>query len=75
LKANREFAECNVEFGASIPDELRTILFDPQTAGGLLISLRANQAGAAVAALNKAGLPGVAIGDVVPRTTPLITIR
>src|SRR5206468_2422478 len=41
LTANREFAECVAEFSASVPSELRTLLFDPQTAGGLLISVAA----------------------------------
>jgi selenide, water dikinase len=75
LKANREFAECAVEFAASVPDELRTIAFDPQTAGGLLVSLDGDKAGAAVAALNEAGVFAVDIGDVLPRSTPLIRIQ
>jgi selenide,water dikinase len=75
LKANREFAECAVEFAADVPDELRTLLFDPQTAGGLLISLASDHADEAVAALNRAGVPGVVVGEVLPRTTPLIAIR
>jgi len=37
LKANREFAECIVEYENGISEEIKTILFDPQTAGGLLI--------------------------------------
>ena len=59
LKANREFAECNVQFGANVTDELRTLLFDPQTAGGLLISLAANQASAAAASA-RSGFPSTA---------------
>ena len=38
LNNNRNFAECLVEYAADVPDDLRTILYDPQTAGGLLIS-------------------------------------
>ena len=40
LKANREFAECVVEYESGIPEDVKTLLFDPQTAGGLLIRLR-----------------------------------
>ena len=35
LLANREFAECVVEYEGGIPEELKALLFDPQTAGGL----------------------------------------
>ena len=38
LNNNRDFAECLVEYDAHVPEDLRTILYDPQTAGGLLIS-------------------------------------
>ncbi len=41
LKNNRDFAECVVGYEAGIPEELKTILFDPQTAGGLLIAVAA----------------------------------
>ena len=39
LKNNREFASCAVEIGASLPQEVEDLLYDPQTSGGLLISL------------------------------------
>src|SRR5262249_22615530 len=37
LKNNRDFAECTVVYDEQIPEDLRTLLYDPQTAGGLLI--------------------------------------
>ena len=39
LKNNREFASCVVEGGDGVAPELLDLLYDPQTAGGLLISL------------------------------------
>src|SRR5438477_10012539 len=42
LRNNRDFAECMVDYEEGIPGDLRTILFDPQTAGGLLIALAAD---------------------------------
>jgi selenide,water dikinase len=37
-KSNGEFVGDNVSFGPSVTDTLQRLLFDPQTAGGLLIS-------------------------------------
>ncbi|MDP9161826.1 MAG: selenide, water dikinase SelD [Acidobacteriota bacterium] len=74
LKANREFAECVAEFSDDVIDEMRTMLFDPQTAGGLLISVSESAAQQLLQDLRKAGVPAVEIGEVLPRSKPLITV-
>jgi selenide,water dikinase len=74
LKANREFAECAVHFEDGISAELKTLLFDPQTAGGLLISVSADDAPRLSRALIAAGVPAVEIGEVIPEAKPLIRI-
>ncbi len=74
LKANRDFAECLVGYDATVPDDIRTLLFDPQTAGGLLISVSAEDAGALARSLQDAGVPAVEIGQVTAHTKPLIRI-
>ena len=74
LTANREFAECMVGYDSSVADDIRTLLFDPQTAGGLLISVGAEDAGALTRALHDAGVAAVEIGHVIPRTRPLIRV-
>jgi len=74
LVANRDFAECVVEYDPSVPDDIRTLLFDPQTAGGLLISVAAGDAEALTRALQEAGVSAVEIGEVIPLTKPLIRV-
>jgi selenide, water dikinase len=74
LKANRDFAECMVEYSADVPADLLTLLFDPQTAGGLLISVSAEAAHDLVTQLRESGLPAAHIGDVRPPTKPWIKV-
>jgi selenide, water dikinase len=74
LTANRDFAECAVDYDPSVPDDIRTLLFDPQTAGGLLISVAGDGAEMLTRALREAGVPAVEIGEVIPRTKPLIQV-
>ena len=82
LLANREFAEClsaDAE-GSSIPENLRALLYDPQTAGGLLISVAADSADPLLASLRDAGLNAAVIGSVLGpympgQGTPAILLR
>jgi selenide,water dikinase len=64
LLANRDFAECVSADapGSQIADDLRTLLYDPQTAGGLLISVAPDHAEAILASLRRAGLNAAKIG-------------
>ena len=73
LKNNREFAECLVEYdGPGIAEEVRALLFDPQTAGGLLIS---TPDGLSLSrALGNAGVRAEQIGDVVAKAKPRIRV-
>jgi len=74
LKANREFAECMVGYEAGISDEVKTLLFDPQTAGGLLIAVAAEGADALQQALVAGGVSALEVGEVVPASKPLISV-
>jgi len=64
LVANREWAECVVSPGGGVSEEVRTLMFDPQTSGGLLISVEEASAALLLAALVKAGVPAACIGTV-----------
>jgi selenide,water dikinase len=52
---NREFFGPHVKISDEIADEIRTIVFDPQTSGGLLIALPERDALALLADLQRAG--------------------
>ena len=72
LKNNRDFAECLVEYDEGVPEDVRALLFDPQTAGGLVISTPNGPQ--LVKALNDAGVAAMIIGEVLPVTKPRIHV-
>lgn len=74
LKANREFAECMVGYEAGVPEETKTLLFDPQTAGGLLLSVAREDSATMIDALRAPGVPAVEIGEILPQGKPLIRV-
>ena len=75
LNNNRDFAECMVDYEAGVPQDLRSLLYDPQTAGGLLISVASEDSAQLRQSLNAAEVPAVQIGEVVARTKPLIFVQ
>jgi selenide,water dikinase len=63
---NREFRDPMTIFAAKVKRALQDVLFDPQTSGGLLISVSRHQAGDLVSALENAGIGDAAqIGEVL----------
>jgi len=74
LKANRDFAECMVGYAPGIDEDMKTILYDPQTAGGLLLSVAREDAAPMLKALQGAGISAVEIGEVLPQEKPLIKV-
>jgi selenide,water dikinase len=63
LKNNREFASCAVEVTREIAPEVEDLLYDPQTSGGLLISLPESDA----AQLQRALPEAYRVGRVLPK--------
>jgi selenide, water dikinase len=74
LKANREFAECVVAYEGDLSDEVKALLFDPQTAGGLFISVAEADAGNLLADLRSTGIQASCIGSVTEPVRPLIKV-
>jgi selenide,water dikinase len=74
LKANREFAESCVMYSGEISEDLKTLLYDPQTAGGLLLSVPSEITKGLIAAMEVAGVPAVRIGVVLPKSEKLIEV-
>ena len=62
LHNNREFASCAVEAQRELPSEIEALLYDPQTSGGLLISLAPGDA----AELERTLAGAYRIGRVLP---------
>jgi selenide, water dikinase len=74
LKANRAFAEGCVKYADDVPEDVRTLLYDPQTAGGLLISVAEEDGARLLDAMQTAGVAAVEIGEVVEKQKPLIAV-
>jgi selenide, water dikinase len=74
LVSNREFAECVVGYEDGIGEDVKALLYDPQTAGGLLISVGVEISDELASALNQAGIPAVEVGEVLAAGKPLIGV-
>jgi selenide,water dikinase len=58
--SNRDYLK-SVRFSSSVPENMQDLCFDPQTSGGLLMSVPENQAAQLLAALHAAGVEAAAI--------------
>ncbi len=74
-KANRRLSQGHLEISAKISREEEELLFDPQTSGGLLLSIPESQAKQFMNELRTAGVEtAVKIGEVIPSPNPRITV-
>jgi selenide,water dikinase len=70
---NREFRQHMVAFAPAIDAVMQDVLFDPQTSGGLLISVAGAQSEQLVTALRQAGVKAaVTIGEVVAEEEKIV---
>jgi selenide, water dikinase len=75
LKNNRAFIGDCATFDASVPPEYQDLLFDPQTSGGLLVSISLESADAAISALDRHGVSARRVGRVIAKKNPLLFVH
>jgi selenide, water dikinase len=75
MATNRAYFGPGVEFVAGVSDELQSLVFDPQTSGGLLVAVDPAQADACLTALKAAGVPAVMIGEATAESSRRLIIR
>ena len=73
LKSNREYLENRVTADGVGQDDLLP-LYDPQTSGGLLVAVPRARAFALVGALDKRGVTGAVVGEVVDGAGVRVTV-
>ncbi len=76
VERNREYASSFVRREKDAGEDLETLLYDPQTSGGLLMAVRKGKAPAVLSALRKNGIPSAAIiGRVIRKGQARIVLR
>jgi len=74
LNNNRDFLGDCVRFAASVPEENRALLYDPQTSGGLLVALAPEAAEKALQIFEEHKIAARKIGRVLTKTGPLLSV-
>ncbi len=74
-KTNREYVGDNVEIGEAVGKGLERLLFDPQTAGGMLISIAAVQAEPLLVRLRAQYPQARVIGRVIERGAHALQVK
>ena len=74
-KTNRLYVGEDVTIGDAVTKDISSLLFDPQTAGGLLISIAAESADALLARLRETYADASIIGRVRERAAHLLSIK
>ncbi len=75
LKNNRAFIGDCAAFASTVSPESQSLLFDPQTSGGLLIAIAPEAANQARATLQHHGVIARNVGRVIAKRSPLIFVQ
>lgn len=74
-RTNREYVGTDYELSPDVPGDVASILFDPQTAGGILMCVPAEKADALLASLRQTYPHAARIGTVTERSTHSLRVR
>jgi selenide, water dikinase len=74
MTTNREHYADGVSIGDGVSASLGDLVFDPQTSGGLLVTVDPREAESAMRALRDAGVPASDIGEVIDKTEKMVLI-
>jgi selenide, water dikinase len=74
-KTNREYTGADVEITEAVDQNIIKLLFDPQTAGGMLIAIAEDKSDALLRTLNEHYPKACAIGRVLPESPRKIIVR
>jgi selenide, water dikinase len=75
LKNNVKFLSGCVGYDPKVPQDVRNLLADPQTSGGLLLVVSERDSAELVKKLGKRGVPARQVGRVVEKTSPLLRVE
>ncbi len=75
LKRNREFVAGCVEYADDVREPIRSLLCDPQTSGGLLLAVAADETALLLEDLKAQDIPSAEIGEVLEKSEPLVMVQ
>ncbi len=65
---NRDYFGAHVTVAANVQEDIVSLLYDPQTSGGLLVSVAGDKKDTLLAALRAVGVPAAYLGDVTEQS-------